>query len=192
MLRILILDNHDSFTYNLVEMLRQTHHCMPEVVLLDDWESVHRPGFHGVVISPGPGLPSEKHKLKQTIEKFSGKIPMLGVCLGHQAIAQHFGAILVQLDSIQHGEPSSIQIDAAHLLFHGLPPVIDVGRYHSWAVSNENFPECLQVTSRTGDGIIMSFCHKTLAIHGVQFHPESILTPHGKQIIENWLNLCQP
>lgn len=188
MLNILIIDNHDSFTYNLVETLRQTDLCrvtvinvneviMPEIIQNAD----------GVILSPGPGLPHEKKGLFEIINAWVGKKPMLGVCLGHQALVQYFGGQLYQLKNIMHGEQSEILVKQNSKLFLDIEKPIVVGRYHSWAVTYKNFPQQLAITAVTKNKIIMAFEHRTQNVLGMQFHPESILTPSGKKMLKNWI-----
>jgi len=190
MLSILIVDNNDSFTYNLVELLRQTKMCTVEVCLLQNIELIDLDFFDGFILSPGPGLPKEKSGLFELIEILEASKPLLGVCLGHQAIAQYFGAQITQLKTIVHGESSFVTINTNHELFKNLPSTINVGRYHSWVVNSETLPQCFEIGAKTGDGVIMSLKHKTKNINTVQFHPESILTKNGKEIITNWLIYC--
>ncbi len=186
---VLIIDNHDSFTYNLLEILRQTGLCSVDVVLLEEFHRVNLQHYQGIIVSPGPGLPEEKPGLFGVIEILvDSKIPLLGVCLGHQALAQHFGGTLQQLDRVIHGEASTLKVLDDQELYKGLVAPIEVGRYHSWVVHPLDFPDNLELTAFTEQGLIMSFKHKTLAIHGVQFHPESILTPMGSRMLSNWLN----
>ncbi len=144
--------------------------------------------YDGIVISPGPGLPNEFPILNKIIEL--GKLkPILGICLGHQAIAQYFGATLYNMKEVWHGVNRKTEILFNDSLFSGLPNVIDTGHYHSWAVADTNFPDCLKIIAREQNGTIMAISHKSLNIKGIQFHPESILTPYGKNILSNWVNL---
>lgn len=190
MLSILIVDNNDSFTYNLVEMLRQTQLCSVEVCLLEKVIGLDMNQFDGIILSPGPGLPHEKKGLFELIESIIDLKPLLGVCLGHQALAQFFGAKICQLDTIIHGESSELIVINNHVIFTNLPLKIEVGRYHSWIVEEESLPECFEIGTKTKEGIIMSLKHKTKNINTVQFHPESILTPEGIKIVKNWLVYC--
>ncbi len=190
MLSILIVDNNDSFTYNIVELLRQTKLCNVSVCLLENIDDCDLDIYDGIILSPGPGLPVEKKGLYEFIDKIWSIKPVLGVCLGHQAIAEYFGAKIYQLNKIVHGEPSTIIIENNHEIFKDLPLCFEVGRYHSWAVAENSLPGCLQVGAKTNDNIIMSLRHKTKNINTVQFHPESILTPYGKSIFTNWLVYC--
>lgn len=187
-MKVLLVDNYDSFTYNLLHYLEATG---VEVVVKrnDDKSLFDITDNKGVVLSPGPGLPTQAGQLMAIIKKLAGQIPLLGICLGHQAIAQVFGGNLFQLDNVLHGVTSQTQIlNPKHFLFSGLPEKFITGHYHSWAVDESSLPSCLTVTARNETGFVMGLAHKTLDICGLQFHPESILTQHGMQIIENWVN----
>ena len=144
--------------------------------------------FDKILLSPGPGVPQEAGLLLDVIRNYAGRKPILGVCLGEQAIGEVFGGKLINLTEVYHGIQSPVKIIADDYLFNGLPTEIPVGRYHSWVVDNNDFPECLQITAVSPEGYIMALRHKTMDVHGIQFHPESVLTPDGKQIISNWLN----
>lgn len=189
-LSILIVDNNDSFTFNLVEVLRQTNKCEVCVCKLEQISEVNHEHFHGIILSPGPGLPRQKNGLFDFIKQVESNIPLLGVCLGHQAIAEYFGAEIVRLEKILHGESSEVHVVQNHALFHNLNKQLLVGRYHSWVVNKKNLPGCFNIISETKNGTIMGLALKNKNICTVQFHPESILTPHGKEIIENWLVYC--
>lgn len=187
-MRLLILDNYDSFTYNIVHAARQLG-FMPEVyrndeISLDDVEV-----YDKIIISPGPGIPGEAGILPVLLERYAGSKPILGICLGEQAIGERFGARLRNLSEVYHGvqSPVTITVDDEYI-FEGLPKRIDVGRYHSWVVDSVSFPETLEITAMSDDGEIMAVRHKSLDIRGVQFHPESVLTPEGLTILSNWLN----
>lgn len=188
-MKVLIIDNFDSFTYNLVQLLEQ---CGVDDVVVRNNQDIsieEALTFNKILLSPGPGIPKEAGKLTQIIKDCSGVSSVLGICLGHQAIAENFGAKLIQLEHPLHGVVSEIKITGDKDLFNGLPENINVGRYHSWVVSENNLPECLSVTSKTNDGIIMSFKHNDFNLRGIQFHPESVMTTFGKQIIRNWLGV---
>jgi len=186
--RILIIDNYDSFVYNIVHYLNLLG-CETTVVRNDQFELDLITSFDRVVLSPGPGIPEEAGKLLEAIafiKRLNNPIPTLGVCLGHQAIAESFGAQLTNLDQVYHGLSSAITIDTDSLLYKDLETPLVVGRYHSWVVSDlENLP--LEVTARDENGTIMSFQHNKLPFTGVQYHPESVLTPKGLELIKNWL-----
>ena len=185
-MKLLILDNYDSFTYNIVHAVRELGVepavCRNDKITLDEVDN-----FDKIIISPGPGIPSEAGILPQLLERYAGSKPILGVCLGHQAIGECFGARLRNLPEVYHGIKSQISITVPDYIFAGLPDRIDVGRYHSWVVDKNNLPDCLEVTAVSDDGEIMAMRHRTLDVRGVQFHPESILTPQGLTIIDNWL-----
>jgi len=186
--RILIIDNYDSFVYNIVHYLNLLG-CETTVVRNDQFELDLITSFDRVVLSPGPGIPEEAGKLLEAIafiKRLNNPIPTLGVCLGHQAIAESFGAQLTNLDQVYHGLSSAISVETDSLLYRGLETPLVVGRYHSWVVSDlENLP--LEVTARDENGTIMSFQHNKLPFTGVQYHPESVLTPKGLELIKNWL-----
>lgn len=186
MKKIVIIDNYDSFTYNLSHLVKELG---AEVTVLrnDQFEMDMLERFDKIILSPGPGIPSEAGLLLNVIKEYAGKKPILGVCLGHQAIGECFGAKLTNLSEVYHGVATPINITKDDKLFEDLPKQIEVGRYHSWAVSQEDLPNSLEVTSVSEEGFIMSLRHKKYDIRGIQFHPESVLTPVGKKIIENWL-----
>ena len=196
-MKIVIIDNYDSFTYNLSHLVKELG---AEVTVLrnDQFQLKDLEPFHKIILSPGPGIPSEAGLLLDVIRTYAGKKPILGVCLGHQAIGEAFGAKLENLSDVFHGVATPCHIIADDQLFGGIEREITVGRYHSWVVSNKGFPACLEVTAvsderlRVGDGTsemrqIMALRHRTLNIHGIQFHPESVLTPEGKKMILNFL-----
>ncbi len=190
MIKVLIIDNNDSFTYNLVEVFRQLPNCSVDVAFLEDIEHKYLLLFDAFVLSPGPGLPSERKALSHTIKDIIElNKPLLGVCLGHQAIAEYFTGKLIQLKRIIHGEASKIKLFEDYL-FNDMPKEIEVGRYHSWVVDKDYLPKEFSITSETKSGLIMSVRHKKLNVRGVQFHPESILTKYGNQILANWLAFC--
>lgn len=187
MKNIVVIDNYDSFTYNLVHYLELLGSKVT-VVRNDEFELEELEQFDKIVLSPGPGIPSEAGLLKAVIQKYYETKSILGVCLGQQAIGEVFGGCLINLEKVHHGVAATISLTVSdELLYVGLPQQLEVGRYHSWVVSKENFPEELEITSEDTSGNIMSLRHKRWDVRGVQFHPESVLTPHGKKIIENWL-----
>lgn len=188
MAKILILDNYDSFTYNLVHYVKDFGHHEVDVYRNDKISLEEVNQYDGIILSPGPGLPSEAGLLLSIIENYYESKRILGVCLGQQAIAEVFSGSLVNLSKVHHGVATQIQLtQPMHYLFEGLPAEIEVGRYHSWVVNPAGFPDCLQVTATDKNSEIMALCHKDYDVCGVQFHPESILTPRGKEIIFNWL-----
>lgn len=188
-MKIAVIDNFDSFVYNLVRYLRECDNVEVVVQRNDvvDYELLDQ--CDAILLSPGPGIPSEAGELLSVIRRYSGKKGILGVCLGHQAIAEVFGAKLEPCPSPVHGKASPIMIDHEDAFFAGLPETIDVGRYHSWQVKEEVAD--LKITARTADQTIMAFRHRTHPTIGIQFHPESILTPTGRTLITNWINTLQ-
>lgn len=189
-MKLLVFDNHDSFTYNLVQIIREWGKCSYSVLTSEKLINIDIMDFDKMLVSPGPGLPSDNPRLMAAIKQASLKMPVLGVCLGHQAIAEAFGGKLVRAKSIYHGEDSLVVVEpCGSELFKGLPGRFSVGRYHSWVV-DPRFPSVdLSVTARTEDGTIMALQHKKLPVFGVQFHPESIMTPLGAKLVRNWLEL---
>ncbi len=184
---ILLLDNYDSFTYNLLHILKELG-AQVEVHRNDKITLDEAGRFDKIVLSPGPGIPEEAGILLPLIKRYAPTKSILGVCLGEQAIGQTFGASLINLPHVHHGVCSDIRVTADEALFDGLGRSFRAGRYHSWAVSKENFPDCLEITAEDiKDGQIMGLRHREYNVRGIQFHPESVLTPKGKQIIENWL-----
>lgn len=187
MMKVLVIDNYDSFTYNLVHYLEDLN-CDVTVVRNDKLSLDDAEPFDKIVLSPGPGIPDEAGLLKPIIERFAATKSILGVCLGQQAIAEVFGGSLINLEDVYHGVSTNVSISVDdEPLFKGLDKTIEVGRYHSWVV-NPNLPEVLEATSFDENGQVMSLRHKIYDVKGVQYHPESVLTPNGKQILKNWLN----
>ncbi len=187
-MKVVIIDNYDSFTYNLSHLIKSLG-AEVTVVRNDQFELQDLEQFNKIVLSPGPGIPSEAGLLLDVIRTYAGKKPILGVCLGHQAIGEVFGGKLVNLSDVFHGVATPCHIVADDPIFSGIERDITIGRYHSWVVSNEDLPECLEVTAVSPEGHIMALRHKSLNIRGIQFHPESVLTPDGKKMIQNWLFL---
>ncbi len=185
-MKILIIDNYDSFTYNLVHYLEDLN-CNVTIKRNDQLHIDEVNDYDKIILSPGPGLPNQAGLLKEIIKKYAHTKPILGICLGQQAIAEVFGGSLLNLNEVKHGVSSVItQCTPNEGLFKNLPIKFKAGRYHSWVV-NPTLPECLIATSFDENGNIMSLKHSFLNIKGVQFHPESILTPFGKQILQNWI-----
>lgn len=187
-MKIVIIDNYDSFTYNLSHLLKDLG---AEVTVLrnDQFQLSQLETFDKIVLSPGPGIPSEAGLLLDVIRTYAGKKPIFGVCLGHQAIGVVFGGRLENLSEVFHGVDTEGTQLGNDPVFEGLPRRITMGRYHSWVVSKEGFPECLEITAESDEGQIMALRHREYDIHGIQFHPESVLTPEGRQILRNWLSL---
>jgi anthranilate synthase component 2 len=196
-MKILVFDNYDSFTYNLVHLVEKILHQKVEVHRNDKLPLEAVKTFDKIILSPGPGIPEEAGLLLPLIKEYAATKSILGVCLGHQAIGQAFGADLVNLSTVYHGVAMPVKVrseesGARSPLFEGLPDTFDVGRYHSWVVAEENFPSALEITARDENNYIMALQHKTFDVQGVQFHPESVLTPMGEKIMRNWLNSRNP
>jgi len=191
MMKILVFDNYDSFTYNLVHLVEKITGEKVDVYRNDRIALADVAGYDKIILSPGPGIPEEAGLLVPLIKEYAATKSILGVCLGHQAIAQAFGGSLINLQTVFHGVATPIRVNdpgrSPNPLFAGLPEIIEVGRYHSWIVSDENFPAELEVTARDENGFIMALQHKQFDVQGVQFHPESVLTPDGERIMRNWL-----
>jgi len=186
-MRILLVDNYDSFTFNLAQLVEECG-CTELDILKNDKINLKKAiRYDGFLFSPGPGLPKDSPVMKHLIEEYGSSKSILGICLGHQAIGETFGAKLKNLKKVFHGVSKKINITESNYLFKGLPATFDAGLYHSWIVSKERFPSCLKITAMSGDGYIMGISHIKYDIHGVQFHPESIMTKTGKTIINNWL-----
>lgn len=187
-MKIVVIDNYDSFTYNLVHYLEDLN-CEVTVYRNDEFDINELQKFDKIVLSPGPGVPDEAGLLKEVIKVYAGIKSILGVCLGQQAIGEVFGGSLINLEKVYHGIATNTNIIVDdEILFKGLEKQIQVGRYHSWVVSTDDFPKDLEITALDDNGQIMALRHKTFDIRGVQFHPESVLTPNGKKILENWVN----
>lgn len=187
-LRVVVIDNYDSFTYNLVHLVR---HLGADVTVYrnDQFVLADLETFDKIILSPGPGIPAEAGLLLDVIRTYAGRKPILGVCLGHQAIGEVFGGSLTNLSDVFHGvatEGTQLQNDP---IFAGLPCRITMGRYHSWVVDRDTLPACLEVTAESDEGYVMALRHRDYDIHGIQFHPESVLTPQGGTIVSNWLAL---
>jgi anthranilate synthase component II len=208
-MKILVFDNYDSFTYNLVHLVEKILHQKVEVHRNDQLPLEKVKDYDKIILSPGPGIPEEAGLLLPLIREYAASKSILGVCLGHQAIGQAFGGELINLSTVYHGVATPVRLvkegnqkleagsqkstnaenanTASGALFEGLPQEFEVGRYHSWVVSEENFPAELEITARDDNNFIMALQHKTYDVQGVQFHPESVLTPKGEDILRNWL-----
>jgi anthranilate synthase component 2 len=189
-MKILVFDNYDSFTYNLVHLVEKILHQKTDVFRNDQLPLEKVKEYDKIILSPGPGIPEEAGLLLPLIKEYAATKSILGVCLGHQAIGEAFGGELVNLSTVYHGVATSCKLSMPNCkLFKGLPQELEVGRYHSWIVSDKNFPEDLEVTARDENNYIMGLQHKKFDVQGVQFHPESVLTPMGEQILRNWLTI---
>ena len=200
-MKILVFDNYDSFTYNLVHLVEKILHQKVEVHRNDQIPLEKVKDYDKIILSPGPGIPVEAGLLLPLIKEYASSKSILGVCLGHQAIGEAFGGKLINLETVYHGVATPVRIlqrqasnvknaNNAHVsrdLFQGLPDELEAGRYHSWIVSDENFPGELEVTARDENNYIMALQHRNFDVQGVQFHPESVLTPRGEDILKNWL-----
>ena len=182
-----IIDNYDSFTYNLSHLVKALG---AEVTVLrnDRFQLPDLAAYDKIILSPGPGIPEEAGLLLDVILTYATEKPLLGVCLGHQAIGQVFGGQLTNLSEVFHGVQTPVRLtDESDYLFEGLPPTLQVGRYHSWVVDTQQFPACLAITAVSEEGQVMALRHRTLDVHGIQFHPESVLTPEGERMLQNFL-----
>lgn len=207
-MKILVFDNYDSFTYNLVHLVEKITHGKVDVFRNDELPMETVKAYDKIILSPGPGIPSEAGMLLPLIKEYAPSKSILGVCLGHQAIGEAFGGTLMNLSQVYHGVATKIRLvnressvvsseqnsrftshASRTTLFDGLPDEIEVGRYHSWVISDENFPEELEITARDINNYIMGLQHMKYDVQGVQFHPESVLTPEGEKMISNWLKV---
>ena len=188
MINILIVDNHDSFVYNLVDIIRRAKDVNYEIVKVEYINTINTETYQKILLSPGPGIPEERPEMIALIRRCYTTHSILGVCLGHQAIAVAFGSKLVKMNNPRHGHISKLTL-ATHIdkLFKDIDGDINVGRYHSWIISDHDMPTGFHVTSRDEENNIMSITHNKYPIYGVQFHPESIMTPQGDKIIRNWI-----
>lgn len=200
-MKILVFDNYDSFTYNLVHLVKKILPGQVDVFRNDEITLEDIGAYDKIILSPGPGIPSEAGLLLPLIKEYAASKSILGVCLGHQAIGEAFGGTLINLSTVYHGVATPVQFEGGEngnnrslsfemhtsSLFEGLPNEIEVGRYHSWIISDKDFPEDLEVTATDHNGYIMALQHKSFDVQGVQFHPESVLTPDGETILRNWL-----
>jgi anthranilate synthase component 2 len=188
-MKILVFDNYDSFTYNLVHLVEKIIHTKVDVYRNDAIALEKVKEYDKIILSPGTGIPEEAGLLLPLIKEYASSKSILGVCLGHQAIGEAFGGKLINLSKVYHGVATGCQLSSVNSqLFQGLPSNIEVGRYHSWVVSKENFPAELEITAEDENGMIMGLQHKKYDVQGVQFHPESVLTPDGEKILRNWLS----
>ena len=187
-MKILVFDNYDSFTYNLVQLIREmAPKALVEVHRNNEIALEEVKAFDKILLSPGPGLPVESGLLLPLLKEYAASKSILGVCLGQQAIGETFGGQLTNLSKVYHGIATPVHVTSPSSLFEGMPNTFEVGRYHSWVVDEKNFPSDLTITSKDDQGYIMSLEHKNYDVKGVQYHPESVLTPLGATIISNWL-----
>lgn len=187
MKKVLVFDNYDSFTYNLVHLVEKLDGVQVDVFRNDKIELDAVEVYDKIILSPGPGIPSEAGLLLPLIRRYAASKSILGVCLGHQAIGEAFGAQLLNLADVYHGVALPVRVEETGYLYNELPPTFVVGRYHSWVVDTNNFPEALEITATDGRGRIMGLRHRQYDVQGVQFHPESILTEHGEQLLRNFI-----
>lgn len=190
-LKILVVDNYDSFTYNLVHLLEFINGESPDVIKNDAIDLNMVGNYDAIVLSPGPGIPKEAGKMPELLRKYALQKPILGVCLGLQAITEYFGGAIYNSQKVYHGIATPIYHYQNNILFKGVSSPFMAGRYHSWMAVEQSLPDCLNITAKDDEDHIMALQHKSLNIHGVQFHPESIMTPDGKIIIANWLRQVQ-
>lgn len=188
-MKIAMIDNYDSFTHNLVHIVKEQG-VEIEVFRNDCFALGDLEAFDKIMLSPGPGIPSEAGLLLDVIRTYAGRKPILGICLGEQAIGEVFGGRLTNLDDVFHGVQTPVKLlhPQGDYIFEGLPDSIEVGRYHSWVVAADSIPDCLEVTAVSEEGQVMALRHRSFDINGIQFHPESVLTPEGGTIIRNWIN----
>lgn len=193
-MKILVFDNYDSFTYNLVHLVEKISHEKVDVYRNDQIALEKVKAYDKIILSPGPGIPEEAGLLLPLIKEYASTKSILGVCLGHQAIGEAFGGTLINLSTVYHGVATPIEVDESKKseLFEGMNKTIEVGRYHSWIIDEKNFPDELEITARDENNYIMALQHEKFDVQGVQFHPESILTPEGEKIMRNWLKPPTP
>lgn len=190
MKKIVVIDNYDSFTYNLVHQIEKLTGVRPDVFRNDEIAIDEIENYGKILISPGPGIPSEAGICLEVIKKYGSHKSILGICLGHQAICEAYGGKILNLSTVYHGiaSPVKVKADDEPLLIN-IPPIIMAGRYHSWVVSKKHLPECFRITCEDENGIIMGISHRNLDVRGLQFHPESVMTEYGLEIIKNWIDL---
>ncbi|HQQ93372.1 MAG TPA: aminodeoxychorismate/anthranilate synthase component II [Bacteroidia bacterium] len=186
--KILLLDNYDSFTYNLSHLIEKVSPLEVEVITNDRVDVQNLNHYAGIVLSPGPGLPSSAGRMIDVLRLRPPELPLLGICLGMQAIAEYYGASLRNLQTVCHGQARHVLPEPGSVLFRSCPTQFMVGRYHSWVVNEGDVPDVLNISARDGENCIMAIEHSTLPVYGVQFHPESVLSEFGELLIRNWLN----
>jgi len=186
-MKLLVLDNYDSFTYNLVQYIQEILGHDIDVIRNDQITIDEVNEYDAIILSPGPGLPKDAGIMPELIKQYAHRKAIFGVCLGHQAIGEAFGGEVYNLSQVYHGIETPMQVTNADILFENIPQKFNAGRYHSWSVRKENLPDCFEVTAEAEDGTVMAMRHKSYNVRGVQFHPESVMTEHGKQMLRNWL-----
>lgn len=187
-MKYVIIDNYDSFTYNLVQLVRKITGCEPDVKRNDCFDLDELSEYEKIILSPGPGIPCEAGNLLDVIKQYGSSKSLLGICLGHQAIGEVFGANLIQMPNVLHGVASELSLSVPDYLFENIPEKITAGHYHSWILNTNGFPDDLEILMKDCLGNIMAIRHREYDVRGLQFHPESILTPMGEKIITNWIN----
>lgn len=188
-MKILVLDNYDSFTYNLIHYIKELSSDTVDVFRNDEISIEQVAMYDKILLSPGPGIPSEAGIMPQVIKTYGVSKCILGVCLGHQAIVEAYGGEIYNMPQVYHGVESLLTITSTDILYNDIPPTFTAGRYHSWNAVKNTLPDCFEITAVDESGEVMSIKHKSHNVRGVQYHPESVLTPEGKKIIKNWLEL---
>ncbi len=187
-MKLLVLDNYDSFTYNLVQYIQEILGQDIDVIRNDQITIDEVNAYDAIILSPGPGLPKDAGIMPELIKQYAHRKAIFGVCLGHQAIGEAFGGEVYNLSQVYHGIETPMEVTKSDVLFESIPAKFNAGRYHSWSVRKANLPDCFEVTAEAEDGTIMAMRHKSYNVRGVQFHPESVMTEHGKQMLRNWLD----
>ncbi|MDR2121815.1 MAG: aminodeoxychorismate/anthranilate synthase component II [Flavobacteriaceae bacterium] len=187
MVSVVLIDNHDSFTWNLYQLFDESIYCKVEVISNDRINYENLKKYDKIVFSPGPDIPKSYPQMNKIINEYAYTKSILGICLGHQALIEHWGGNLLNLSPVSHGKKEKILINNSDPLFKNLPESIEAGLYHSWAADERSLPGCFSIIAKSQQNIIMGISHKQLDIKGIQFHPESYMTFHGKDIIENWI-----
>jgi len=190
-MNLLVLDNYDSFTYNLVQYIQEILGHDIDVIRNDQINVEEVAQYDAIILSPGPGVPKDAGIMPKLIKEYAHSKAIFGVCLGHQAIGEAFGGEVYNLSQVYHGIETPMQVTNSDVLFENIPEKFNAGRYHSWSVRKDNLPDCFEVTAEAEDGTVMAMRHKMYNVRGVQFHPESVMTEHGKQMLRNWLEYQQ-
>lgn len=190
-MNLLVLDNYDSFTYNLVQYIQEILGHDIDVIRNDQMTVAEVAQYDAIILSPGPGVPKDAGIMPDLIKEYAHQKAIFGVCLGHQAIGEAFGGEVYNLSQVYHGIETPMEVTNSDILFDNIPEKFNAGRYHSWSVKKENLPDCFEITAEAEDGTIMAMRHKSYNVRGVQFHPESVMTEHGKRMLRNWLEYQQ-